>query len=227
MPIASFASVSDFFAKGGLFMVPLGICSVISLAVILHRAAGLRRARVLPPVIEQAIEDLQPASGEGIDRLTRLVAGDPSALGRVVHTCLRHLGWSKSENVEAVQTRARHEIVRLEAGLVILEIAVGIGPLLGLLGTVSGLVAVFGHLGASSSGTDPRGVAAGIAEALNTTIVGLCVAVPSLIAHSHFTRRVESMASEMEALAAELLAKCYPGERDPAEGGPCSRESGR
>jgi biopolymer transport protein ExbB len=217
MTLASFASVADFFAKGGFFMLLLGICSVVSLAVILHRASVLRRARVMPEVIEQAIEGLEP-EGEGADRLMRLVSGDPSALGRIAHTCLRHLGWSKSENVEAVQTRARHEVVRLESGLVILEIAVGIGPLLGLLGTVSGLVTVFGHLGASSATTDPRGVAAGIAEALNTTIVGLCIAIPSLIAHSHFSRKVESMSAEMEALAAELLAKCYPAGVVPDRG---------
>ncbi len=202
-------------------MVLLVLCSIVSLAVVLHRAAKLRRSKVMPPVIEAAIESLDP-NGDGSDRLTRLVDGDPSALGRIVHTCLRHLGWSKSENIEAVQTRARHEIVRLESGLVILEIAVGIGPLLGLLGTVSGLVTVFGHLGTSSANTDPRGVAAGIAEALNTTIVGLCIAIPSLIAHSHFSRKVESMAAEMEALAAELLAKCYPAPREARE----AREAG-
>ena len=218
MPIAAIASVADFFARGGFFMILLGLCSVVSLAVILHRAAALRRARVLPPVIEEAVEAVEPG-GERSDALLRLVSGDPSALGRIVHTCLRHLGWSKSENVEAVQTRARHEVVRLESGLVELEIATGIGPLLGLLGTVSGLVTVFGHLGTGGAMPDPRGVAAGIAEALNTTIVGLCIAIPSLIAHSHFSRRIESMAAEMEGLAAELIAKCYPGgESGPEEG---------
>jgi len=211
MPLASLASAIDFFVKGGFFMVLLLLCSVVSVAVILHRARELRRVRVLPPVIEQTIDEMEPGT-ESVARLERLVAGDPSALARIVHTCLRHLGWSKSENVEAVQTRARHEIVRLERGLVLLEIAVGIGPLLGLLGTVSGLVTVFGNLGATSATTDPRGVAAGIAEALNTTIVGLCIAIPSLIAHSHFSRQLESMAAEMEALAAELIAKCYPAE---------------
>ena len=85
---------------------------------------------------------------------------------------MQNLQWPKTENIQAVETRARHEVVRLEAGLVVLEVVVGIAPLLGLLGAVSGLVNVFANFGASSSINDPRGIAKGISEALTTTIVG-------------------------------------------------------
>jgi biopolymer transport protein ExbB len=119
---------------------------------------------------------------------------------------LQHLNWSKSENLEAVQTRARHELARMEKGLVILEIATATGPLLGLLGTLSGLVGIFSEL--SGSG-DPAVVARGISEALNTTIVGLAVAVPSAIAYSYFQRRIEMLAIRMESISADLLAKVY------------------
>jgi biopolymer transport protein ExbB len=217
MPLASISSVLHFFIQGGIFMLPLLLCSVISGAVILWRGMALRHATVLPPVIGDSIERLRPKdSSDPVGRLSRLVRGDPSSLGRVVAVALANLRWTKQENTEAVQTQARHEIVRLESGLIVLDIVTGVAPLLGLLGTVSGLVSVFATLGASGGLADPKGIAAGIAEALNTTIAGLAIAIPSLIASSYFNRKIESMSAEMESLVAELLNKCYHHKEDVA-----------
>jgi len=113
--------------------------------------------------------------------------------------------------VEAVQTRARHEMVILEKGLIVLEVITGIAPLLGLIGAVSGLVHVFSHLGLSSGASDTRQIALGIAEALNATVFGLSIAVPTLVAFSYFSKKVEVMSVEMETLVVELIAKCYFG----------------
>ncbi len=190
-------------------MLLLLICSVISVAMIVLRALALRRDLVVPPEIEREIESLRQEDADGVIRLSRLVRNDTSALGRIAQTGLRHLSWPKSENVEAVQTRARHEIVRLETGLFVLEVIVGIAPLLGLLGAVSGLVKVFAAFGDSAATSDPHTIARGISEALSTTIVGLAVAIPSLIAYSYFAKKIETFAAEMESLVADLLAKCY------------------
>lgn len=208
--LASFAGVYQFFHQGGFFMVLLLICSLISVTVIIWRALALRRKEVLPKEIEEAIDQLQPSDNtDSVIRLARFVREDKSALGKVTRVGLQHLQWPKSENSEAVQTKARHEIVRLESGLFILEVIVGIGPLLGLLGAVSGLVTVFATLGDSATASDPRGIASGISEALSTTIVGIAVAIPSLIAYSYFSNKIEAMAAEMESLIGDLLAKCY------------------
>jgi biopolymer transport protein ExbB len=205
--LASTDSVINFFLQGGFFMALLMVCSVVSLAVILLRGFALRRNTVMPPEIEQGVEELQPGDDtEAVVKLARLVRGDASPLGRIVQAGLQNLQWPKMENIEAVQTRARHEIVRLEAGLVVLEVVVGIAPLLGLLGAVSGLVTVFAHLGASATVSDPRGIAKGISEALSTTIVGLAIAIPSLIAYSYFSKKIETMAAEIESLNTELQA---------------------
>jgi len=207
---ASAQSVIHFFLQGGVFMIPLVLCSIVSVAVMLVRGFALRRKVVMPPLVESEIEEMEPTGGsDQIVKLLRLVRHDPSPLARIVQVGLQHLQWPKSENIEAVQTRARHEIVRLESGLVVLEIIVGIAPLLGLLGAVSGLVSVFATLGESVSGTDPRVIAKGVSEALSTTIVGLAIAIPSLIAYSYFSKKVETMAAEMESITADLLAKCY------------------
>jgi biopolymer transport protein ExbB len=207
--IASIHSIYEFFAQGGFFMALLLICSLTACSVIITRGLALRRDVVLPPIISQEIEALQPEDAEGVAKLSRMVRNDMSALANVASVGLHHLNWPKLENMEAVQTRARHEVVRLESGLFVLEIIVGIAPLLGLLGAVSGMVSVFAAFGGDASAQDPHGIAKGISEALSTTIVGLAIAIPSLIAYSYYSKKIENMASDMETMLAELLAKCY------------------
>lgn len=202
--VASFiTNILDFFIKGGLFMFLLLALSIAAGTIMVLRGSALRYKVVLPPEISDEIEHLQP--GDSLDRLQELIQKHPSPLGRVLHTLIQHLTWPRNEAIEAVQTRARHEVARMESGLVLIEIATGIAPLLGLLGTLSGLVSIFAAVGA-----DPAAVARGIAEALNTTMGGLAVAVPCLIMFSYFQRRIEVMSIEMESLVAELIAKCYP-----------------
>lgn len=206
MILASFISNAiDFFVKGGPFMLLLLALSVTALTVILLRGRALRTAVVVPGEIAGAVEALNP--GDDLDRLQRAIKDHPSPLARILSTLVQHLNWPKAENLEAIQTRARNEVARLERGLVILEISTGIAPLLGLLGTLSGLVSIFATIGGSG---DPVIIARGISEALNTTIIGLAIAVPSLVFYNYYQRKVEVMAIEMESISADLLAKCYP-----------------
>jgi biopolymer transport protein ExbB len=211
--IAETAGIVDvvlgFFSRGGLFMWPLLVCSIVSVTIMILRGFALRRKVVMPSAIESEIERMTP--GESPERLSRLVYHDPSSLARITRVALQHLRGPRSENVEVVQTRARHEMVRLERGLIILEIIVGIAPLLGLIGAVSGLVHVFSNLVLNSGTSDTRQIALGIAEALNATVFGLSIAVPTLIGFTYFSRTVEVMSVEMETLVVELINKCYYG----------------
>jgi len=202
-------TVLGFFTRGGLFMWPLLACSIVSVTTMILRGMALRRKNVMPPLIEQEIERLAP--GESPELLSRIVHHDPSSLARITRVALQYLRAPRSENIEAVQTRARHEMVRLERGLIVLEVIVGIAPLLGLIGAVSGLVHVFSHLGLSSGAADTRQIALGIAEALNATVFGLSIAVPTLIGFTYFSRKVEVMSVEMETLVVELINKLYYG----------------
>ena len=145
-------SVLDFLLRGGLFMWPLLICSIVALTVIILRTIALRRKNVLPLVIESEIERLVP--GGSPDRLSRIVQEDGSSLARIARVAFQHLRAPRSETIEAVETRARHEMVILEKGLIVLEIITGIAPLLGLIGAVSGLVHVFSHLGLGTGAAD-------------------------------------------------------------------------
>ncbi len=193
-----------FFAQGGIFMAPLIGISIMATTVMLLRGFALRECNVMPLAIEEEVERLEP--GDELTGLTDILRQNSSPLSRILLTLIRNLSWPRTDNAEAVQTQARHETARLERGMVILEMTAGVGPLIGLLGTLSGLVGMFSNIGDG----DPMVIAHGISEALNTTIVGLSVAVPSLVAHNYFMRKIEVMAVEMEAVAAELLTKCYP-----------------
>jgi biopolymer transport protein ExbB len=199
----------SFLNKGGPFMWPLLLCSIVTVATIVMAALTLRARKVMPLVIESEIERLTP--GGNAERLVRIVNDDSSSLAGVVRTALQHLRWPRAENIESVQTRARRELVRLERGVIVLEVVTGIAPLIGLIGTVSGLVHVFSGLGLSTGASDTKAVALGISEALNCTIFGLSIAVPALISFSYFSKKIEVMSVEMESLVSDLIAKCYYG----------------
>ena len=208
----------SFFLKGGLFMWPLLVCSIVTVTTIVLSILTLREKKVLPLVIESEIERLVP--GGSAERLTRLVNDDSSSLARITRAALQHMRWPRSENIEFAQTRARAELVRLERGLIVLEVVTGIAPLIGLIGTVSGLVHVFSGLGLSTGASDTKGVALGISEALNCTIFGLSIAVPSLIGFSYFSKKVEVLSVQMESIVSDLIAKCYYGRTGSEEGRP-------
>jgi biopolymer transport protein ExbB len=199
----------SFFTKGGLFMWPLLACSIVTVTTIILSILTLRERKVLPLVVESEIERLVP--GGSAERLMRIVNDDNSSLARITRSALQHMRWPRSENIEFAQTKARAELVRLERGLIVLEVVTGIAPLIGLIGTVSGLVQVFSGLGLSSGAADTKAVALGISMALNCTIFGLSIAVPSLIAFSYFSKKVEVLSVQMESIVSDLIAKCYYG----------------
>jgi biopolymer transport protein ExbB len=208
----------SFFVKGGLFMWPLLACSIVTVTTIVLSVLTLREKKVLPLVIESEIERLVP--GGSAERLMRIVNDDNSSLARITRVALQHMRWPRSENIEFAQTKARAELVRLERGLIVLEVVTGIAPLIGLIGTVSGLVQVFSGLGLSSGAADTKAVALGISMALNCTIFGLSIAVPSLIGFSYFSKKVEVLSVQMESIVSDLIAKCYYGRTGSEEGRP-------
>ncbi len=199
-------------------MWPLLACSIVTVTAIVLSVLTLREKKVLPLVIESEIERLVP--GGSAERLMRIVNDDNSSLARITRVALQHMRWPRSENIEFAQTKARAELVRLERGLIVLEVVTGIAPLIGLIGTVSGLVQVFSGLGLSSGAADTKAVALGISMALNCTIFGLSIAVPSLIGFSYFSKKVEVLSVQMESTVSDLIAKCYYGRTGNEEARP-------
>jgi biopolymer transport protein ExbB len=189
-----------------LIYVLLGLTSVIGLAVIVERAWALRWRKVVPPEITASLAACETRAD--VDALRRVCGQKPSPLGRLLLLAADHFDWPKADNVDALQTAARHEIVRLERGLVVLEIIVGIAPLLGLVGTIVGMISVFGDVGQTGL-SDAAKLAQGIALILRATLIGLLIAIPALIAWSYFSKKVEVFAVEMEALCDDFIRRQY------------------
>jgi biopolymer transport protein ExbB len=201
-------SWSNTFIQSWYVMVPLVICSIISIAIILERIISLRSSVVLKPTLARAIHDLD--YGGKTTLIEQLSVDEDTPLSRLVRACLMYTSWPKEENAEAVQAYARREIVRLERGMVFLEVLTGLGPLLGLLGTILGLIRIFGSAGSSTElSTQGTAIAAGIAEAMYCTVAGLLVAIPALIAHSLLSRHIEALTIDLETSCSELLGKLY------------------
>jgi biopolymer transport protein ExbB len=193
-----------------LIYILLALTSVVGLAFIVERGLALRWGKVVPPDITGALAACQ--SRDDVENMRRICAQKPSALGRLLTLAADHLEWPKAENVDTLQTAARHEIVRLERGLIVLEIIVGIAPLLGLVGTIAGMMDVFGNLGQTGL-TDAAKLAQGIALILRATLIGLLIAIPSLIAWSYFSKKVEVLAVEMEALCDDFIRRQYRNDK--------------
>jgi biopolymer transport protein ExbB len=184
----------------------LSITSIVGLTFIIERGWALRWRKVLPPEVETAVASCQ---GPGdVPMLRRLCEQHDSPLSRLLLMSSDRLNGPKNENVEALQTRARHEIVRLERGLVVLEILVGIAPLLGLVGTIAGMMSAFGEVGKSGL-SDAARLARDIAVILNATLWGLLIAIPSLIFWSYYNKKIETLAAEMETLCDEFVRRQY------------------
>jgi biopolymer transport protein ExbB len=195
-----------------LVYILLIVTSVVGLTFIVERGLALRWNIVAPPEVETAVQSCQKRAD--VEVLTRVCRQKPSPLGRLLLQAAEHLDWPQQDNVDALQTRARHEIVRLERGLVVLEIIVGIAPLLGLVGTIVGMMDVFADVGTAGL-TDANKLASGIALILRATLLGLLIAIPSLIAWSYLTKKVEMLAVEMETLCDEFIRRQYREEKKP------------
>ena len=185
----------------------LGVTSVISLAFIIDRCLALRRSSIIPQPLTDSLEHCQTRSD--VNTLLRVCQQHERApLARLTTAAIEHLEWAKPDNVEALQTRARHEISRMERGMVVLEIITGIAPLLGLVGTVFGLIEIFGEM--TSDQVETAKFASGISLALYATLSGLSSAIPSLVAGSIYNKRIETFAIEMETLLDKFLRRQYP-----------------
>jgi len=182
------------------------MASVIGLTFIVERGLALRAVKVIPPAVEGALETFRTA--DDLPMLRRICQQHPSALSRLLLLADKHRRWSKTENSTGLETYARQEISKLERGLVVLEIVVGVSPLLGLVGTVYGLIALFANLGTTGL-SDNNKLAEGIAFALNATLIGLITAIPSLVAWSYYNKKVESHAVKMASLCDGFLRQLY------------------
>jgi biopolymer transport protein ExbB len=196
----------DFLSKGGIFMIPLALTSVAGTMAILYKFLSLSSHRVIPPALVRELDQFQQRLvTDHTETLIKKADRGDSTLARLSAVVLKHRGKPRSEITHAVESAAREETVHLHAGIAVIDVIITIAPLLGLLGTASGLVTIFQGLG---DNTDHLVIARGISEALTTTIVGLAIAVPCVVAHGYFIRRIEMLTARLETLLTSLTSAC-------------------
>ena len=193
-----------------LIIILLVLASILGLTFIIERGLALRWRKVVPPEVESAVESCQ--SSADAPMLRRVCEQNASPLSRLLIVASDHLDQPKADNADAVQTQARHEIVQLERGLVVLEIIVGIAPLIGLVGTIAGMMSAFSELGQTGL-NDVAKLAGGIGLILKATLFGLLIAIPALIAWSYFTKKVEVLSVELERLCEGFVRRQYREEK--------------
>lgn len=194
----------EILNKGGIMMIPLLLTSVVGLAVFIERALYLRRRRILRKDILSLILSIEDP-GEVEKTLNQMKNNDGPFIN-IIRVGLEYRGGTKEEIREAILDQGRQEAGKLEKGLAILETVAGIAPLMGLLGTVLGMIKVFRVISEQGLG-QTQALSSGISEALNTTVVGLSIAIPALVAFNYFTNKVEDIVLEIEKYSSRLLQK--------------------
>ncbi len=190
--------------QGGWTMIPLGLCSLFALTIIIERLFVLRRHFVIDPrALRVAGEYEGETAATGAITACQRCAG---AFAMIVIEVLksRHLDYEHC--VENMRAAGRAQVARLERGLTTLEIIAGVSPLLGLLGTVLGMIDMFNAISVAGLG-NPQILSDGIAKALITTVSGLVVAIPAVAFHGFFSKRVEELATEMQDQAMALILR--------------------
>lgn len=187
---------------------PLLLASIIAVALIIERFSTLRRARIVPPgLLESVIGDFRQ-SGVNEQMLRRLELHSP--LGRVFSAGLRNVNSSREIMKESIEEAGRAVMHELERFLTTLGTIASISPLMGLFGTVVGMIEIFGST--TVAGTNPQQLAHGISVALYNTGFGLLIAIPAMIFYRHFRALVDSFLAEMEQQAVKLVELVH-GER--------------
>jgi biopolymer transport protein ExbB len=190
--------------KGGIIMIPLFMGSILGLAIVIERAFSLRTRKVLVPEIISAIDKIK--SEEDVRVAERICETYPGTFANIILTALKNQNLTRDELKETILDQGRQEVRVLQRGLVMLETIAAASPLLGLMGTVIGMIKVFNVI--SQQGLGQASVlSGGISEALITTVTGLAIGIPALVAFNYFTDKAESLVLDIEKHSVSLLHK--------------------
>lgn len=198
----------ELLAKGGIIMIPIGVCSVLTLAIALERLWALRRNQVFPIQVVHKINTL--IEKNKISEALNICCAHSCSYAKILSSGLVRVGQGRRAIKESVEEAGRQETVYLERYLTLLGTIASITPLMGLLGTVLGMIKVFTIISTEGVG-DPAVLASGIGEALITTAAGLSVAIPALALHRYFNRVIDRYVVELEHSALVIVEQIKIG----------------
>jgi biopolymer transport protein ExbB len=184
-------AMTDIFRGAGLLIYPLGGCSAVAAYIICERSYALRKTAVMPQDLVDAVVAGRP-----------LVGGKHTVLARIVEFAEQH-----SNDEDAVKAFARLELNRMERGVAYLDVIYAAAPLIGLSGTVTGLLRVFSQISPDTGLPDPVIFTSGVALALSSTVIGLAIAIPSLFGSGYLQRKIENYAAQLDVLLERILRR--------------------
>lgn len=194
----------EFFTRGGIMMYPLALTSIVAMVFIIERALALRKKKIIIPEIQSIVENF--SSTKDIELATNVCNKFEGPLSNLIKLTLENEDLSKEELRQLLEDQGRQDIRHLNRGLSILETAAAIAPLMGLLGTVLGMIEVFAVIKEQGVG-QTAALSGGISEALVSTVTGLFIGIPVLIAFNYFSQKSENIILDIENLANTLVQK--------------------
>ena len=203
----------ELVTAGGWLMVIIIACSVVAIAICIERFYVLNARRIAPPHLLATVWKQLKASEMDSTKLRTLK--DSSPLGRILAAGLANSHHGRDVMKESIEEAAAHVVHDLERYLNTLGTIAAIAPLLGLLGTVMGMIRVFAEIMAQGTG-NASALAGGISEALITTAAGLCVAIPALVMHRYFSGRIDAIVVELEQQTIKLVDALHAQEERSA-----------
>jgi biopolymer transport protein ExbB len=207
-------SLLEVIKAGGWVMYPLLLSSLLAVAIIVERAINLRASRVLSPTTVERVTGL--VEGGRVDRAIQVCRDHPGLFSSIVLAGLEISDRGEATAKEAVEDAGRHETARLSRYLTALGTIAAVAPLMGLFGTVTGMIEVFRTIAQSGVGHASE-LSGGISQALVTTAFGLLVAIPALVAYNYFQSRVDYMVTDLERESLRVIRAVYfVSEGEPA-----------
>ena len=206
----------EYFQQGGLLMYPLAAISILSLAVIVERAIRLRRGRLIDFALVEAVQ--RSIEAGGLDEAVSACEGNPSLVGKVLGAAVKETANTEADIETALTESGQRELQVLWNNLAVLGTVARVAPLMGLLGTVFGMIGAFEVL--SEAGVGKEVMAANIRIALITTATGLIIAIPTLIADAYFRSRIRKIVALFEEMFIDVIksSKMASAGGGPAEG---------
>lgn len=195
--------MTKLLQMGGVLMYPILLCSVISVAIFIERLYHLHRAEINTREFLAGIRNI--LKKRNITEAVAICEETPGPVAHIIKAGVLKHDQPKEEIKEAVEDAGLHEVPRLEKNLVVLATIAHITPLLGLLGTVLGMIGAFQEIQAAGGMVNAKDLATGIWEALITTAAGLTVAIPVYVAYNYLVSRVNGLVLEMEKSATEVV----------------------
>ncbi len=205
-------SVWDFVVKGGPVMIPIGICSFAALTIIVERLVSLRRRNVIPREFIGRISELLEDGNGGGEKAYEHCRRNGSPIALVFADGIKRLGEPIELLERHIQEAGERAVEKLRKHLRLLSVIASVAPLLGLLGTITGMITAFQTVASAAEALGRTELLAkGIYEAMITTAAGLMVAIPTLVAYHGISARVDTLVGEMDRMAVEFIEKYASG----------------